>query len=141
MEKWTEIRRRVLVDRQSKRSVCRELNIRWDTLTKILGHTEPPGTRRLVDGEEGVVELAVTDATTIQLAGQPVMAVDVNLDHEGEPGGDADVHGAELAVQEVEIEAQAFAAGGDQGWSAHPGNDLETAAGSPEPAPLCARAR
>ena len=37
MEKWAEIRRRVLVDGQSKRSVCREFDIHWDTLQKILG--------------------------------------------------------------------------------------------------------
>jgi transposase len=46
MEKWAEIRRRVLVDGQSKRSVCREFDIHWDTLRKILGHAEPPGYRR-----------------------------------------------------------------------------------------------
>jgi transposase len=46
MEKWAEIRRRVLVDGQSKRSVCREFDIHWDTLQKILGHPQPPGYRR-----------------------------------------------------------------------------------------------
>src|ERR1044071_1891703 len=46
MEIWTEIRRRVLVDGQSKRSVCREFEIHWDTLAKILSHHEPPGYRR-----------------------------------------------------------------------------------------------
>jgi hypothetical protein len=46
MDKWTEIRRRVLVDQQSKRSVCREFSIHWDTLTKILEHGEPPGYRQ-----------------------------------------------------------------------------------------------
>jgi transposase len=46
MENWTEIRRRVLVDGQSKRSVCREFDIHWDTLQKILDHPEPPGYRR-----------------------------------------------------------------------------------------------
>lgn len=46
MEQWTEIRRRVLVDQQSKRSVCQEFNLHWDTLTKILEHAEPPGYRR-----------------------------------------------------------------------------------------------
>jgi transposase len=46
MDKWTEIRRRVLVDGQSKRSVCQEFDIHWDTLTKILGHSEPPGYRQ-----------------------------------------------------------------------------------------------
>ena len=47
MENWAEIRRRVLVDGQSKRSVCREFNIHWDTLQKILHHSEPPGYRRV----------------------------------------------------------------------------------------------
>jgi transposase len=46
MEKWAQIRRRVLVDGQSKRSVCREFDIHWDTLQKILSHAEPPGYRR-----------------------------------------------------------------------------------------------
>lgn len=46
MNKWTEIRRRVLVDGQSKRSVCQEFDIHWDTLTKILKHSEPPGYRQ-----------------------------------------------------------------------------------------------
>jgi transposase len=46
MENWAEIRRRVLVDGQSKRSVCREFDIHWDTLQKILSHSEPPGYRR-----------------------------------------------------------------------------------------------
>jgi transposase len=48
MENWAEIRRRVLVDGQSKRSVCREFDIHWDTLQKILDHPEPPGYRRTV---------------------------------------------------------------------------------------------
>ena len=43
MENWAEIRRRVLVDGLSKRSACREFDIHWDTLQKILNHPEPPG--------------------------------------------------------------------------------------------------
>lgn len=46
MENWTEIRRRVLVDGSSKRSVCREFEIHWDTLQKVLGNSEPPGYRQ-----------------------------------------------------------------------------------------------
>ena len=46
MENWAEIRRRVLGDGQSKRSVCREFEIHWDTLQKILDHPEPPGYHR-----------------------------------------------------------------------------------------------
>jgi transposase len=46
MEKWAEIRRLVWGERRSKRSVCREFNIHWDTLQKILEHAEPPGYRQ-----------------------------------------------------------------------------------------------
>jgi transposase len=46
MENWAEIRRRVLVDGLSKRAACRQYNVHWDTLTKILEHAEPPGYRR-----------------------------------------------------------------------------------------------
>ncbi len=46
MEQWTEIRRRVLVNKQSKRIVCQEFNLHWDTLRKMLEHAEPPGYRR-----------------------------------------------------------------------------------------------
>ena len=46
MQEWTEIRRRVLVEGASKRSVCREFGIVHKTLQKILAHTEPPGYRR-----------------------------------------------------------------------------------------------
>ena len=46
MENWAEIRRRVLVDGLSKRAACREYDLHWDTLTKILSHPEPPAFRR-----------------------------------------------------------------------------------------------
>jgi transposase len=46
MDNWAEIRRRVLVDGLSKRAACRQYDIHWDTLTKILEHPEPPGYRR-----------------------------------------------------------------------------------------------
>jgi len=46
MEKWVEIRRRVLNGEISKRAACSEYGIHWETLEKILTHTEPPGYRR-----------------------------------------------------------------------------------------------
>jgi transposase len=46
MDNWTEIRRRVLVDGQSMRSVQREFHLHWKTLRKILDHPEPPGYRQ-----------------------------------------------------------------------------------------------
>ena len=46
MEKWAEIRFRVLNDEISKRASCAEYEIHWETLQKILTHSEPPGYRR-----------------------------------------------------------------------------------------------
>ncbi len=43
MEKWVEIRRRVLCKEISKRQACRDYNVPWRTLTRILEHVEPPG--------------------------------------------------------------------------------------------------
>ncbi len=45
MDKGAEIRRLVLAEGRSKRSVCRQFGIHWDTLRKILDHSEPPGYR------------------------------------------------------------------------------------------------
>jgi transposase len=45
MELWTEIRRKVLVEGVSKREICRDYQLGWWTLEKILEHTEPPGYR------------------------------------------------------------------------------------------------
>jgi transposase len=43
MKKWIEIRRRVLHHEISKRHACREYNVSWRTLKRILEHEEPPG--------------------------------------------------------------------------------------------------
>jgi len=45
MQEWTDIRRKVLTERASKRSVCDEYRIGWRILEKILTNTEPPGYR------------------------------------------------------------------------------------------------
>ena len=45
-EQWKDIRHRVLVKHESKRSVQLLYNIHWDTLQKILEHPEPPGHRQ-----------------------------------------------------------------------------------------------
>ena len=45
MEQWASIRRRVLVDGESKRQILRETGMHWTTLEKILSHSEPPGYR------------------------------------------------------------------------------------------------
>ena len=46
MEDWTEIRRRVLVEGVSRRQILRETGMHWQTLRKMLKHSEPPGYRQ-----------------------------------------------------------------------------------------------
>jgi transposase len=46
MEFWTEVRRRVLTGELSKRAACREYELSWHTLAKILVYEEPPGYRQ-----------------------------------------------------------------------------------------------
>ena len=43
LEKWVEIRRRVLTRELSKRAACQEYQIEWRTLQRILKHEEPAG--------------------------------------------------------------------------------------------------
>lgn len=46
MEQWAEIRRQVLVAGVSRRQILRETGRHWQTLRKILAHSEPPGYRQ-----------------------------------------------------------------------------------------------
>ena len=46
MKMWRDIRRRVQVEGESKRQICREYGIHFLTLQKILDHPEPPGYRQ-----------------------------------------------------------------------------------------------
>ena len=46
MDQWLEIRRRVLVEGVSRRQICRETGMHWQTLEKILSYSIPPGYRR-----------------------------------------------------------------------------------------------
>lgn len=55
MEKWKEVRCRVLTGELSKRAACREYGINWRVLAKMLAHAEPPGYRRKVQREKPVV--------------------------------------------------------------------------------------
>lgn len=45
MDRWTQIRKKVLVEGVSKRQVMEEEGIHWETLQKILAHSQPPGYR------------------------------------------------------------------------------------------------
>ena len=52
MEMWRDIRRRVIVDGESKRRICREYGIHFKTLQKILANTTPPGYRQTKQREK-----------------------------------------------------------------------------------------
>ena len=43
MDRWVEIRRRVLTKELSKRAACEEYDLAWRTLQRILKHEEPAG--------------------------------------------------------------------------------------------------
>ena len=43
MQVWTEIRRRVLVEKVPKRQICQEYQISHHTLEKMLQNVEPTG--------------------------------------------------------------------------------------------------
>jgi transposase len=45
MDRWTKIRLEVLRGERSKREILRREGIHWETLKKILEHSEPPGYR------------------------------------------------------------------------------------------------
>lgn len=47
MEQWARVRRKVLIEQRSKRSVMSEEGLHWETLQKILSHSRPPGYRRV----------------------------------------------------------------------------------------------
>ena len=43
MDQWVEIRRRVLTKEVSMRGACKEYDLEWRTLRRILKHEEPVG--------------------------------------------------------------------------------------------------
>ena len=58
--------------------------------------------------QEAVVALPIAQAGGVELAGQPLAAVDRNVDREREPGLQAEVHEPELAVLQIEVVVQAL---------------------------------
>jgi transposase len=54
MEQWARVRRKVLVEKQSKRSVMLEEGLHWETLQKMLSHPQPPDYERNVNPERKI---------------------------------------------------------------------------------------
>jgi hypothetical protein len=80
-------------------------NLRFDSPDKLVGETL--SALGVLDGNEDVFDLSVVDSMLVHLPGEQVMKIDVDLDHEGEPGLDSDMHKAELPVEVIEVEAKA----------------------------------
>ena len=102
MEKWAEIRRLIKVEGRSKRSVCRQFGIHWDTLVKILEHTEPPGyrqaqpraKRKIEPFLEIIDEILKGDKTVHRKQHHTARRIFDRLKHEyGYPGGYTSVKG------------------------------------------------
>jgi hypothetical protein len=80
------------------------------------GHVvcEPLCARGALQRHEGVVDTLVCEVVAVHLVGEPVVAVEVDLDLEGEPGLDLHVHQTELTVEEIETEVEARSLSGDE---------------------------
>ena len=59
--------------------------------------------------QKGVLLLLIRETRLIQLFGQPMSAVEANIDLEGKPGLQTQVHEAELGMLEIEIKMAALA--------------------------------
>ena len=54
------------------------------------------------------------DAVLIQLASEPVVTVEIDLNRKGEPGRDSQMHETEFGIYEIEVQAQTLTPGTDQ---------------------------
>jgi hypothetical protein len=55
MERWSEVRRRVLTGALTKRAARQEYHLHWDTLTSLLENEEPLGYRRRKERQKPVL--------------------------------------------------------------------------------------
>ena len=66
----------------------------------------------IIDVGEDVVDLGVADAVFGEFDREPLMGIEIDLDHHREPGLNLDVNETEPRVHEVEIQEQTLAPGG-----------------------------
>jgi hypothetical protein len=89
---------------------------------------EPLSTPGIFEPEEGVLQFPVAEPAVVELAGEPLVAVDVDLDGERAPGLQADMEEAEVRIEEVEVEEEALPPRGTDRWAAAPVGEAKTAA-------------
>lgn len=79
-------------------------------------------------GCEGIVDLGIGDLMAVQLAREPFVTVDIDLDGKRKPGLNADMDQSEFAVHEVKAEEVAFAPSMGETRALRAGNDSESGA-------------
>ena len=62
------------------------------------------GLVEVVDIDKSVVGLDEADALLVELAGEPFVAIDLDLGGERKHGLDADIHQTEVGIEEIEVE-------------------------------------
>src|SRR5512135_524019 len=85
---------------------------------QLLEQTEPVGVplrvqsglrpSGILDPDQTVIPLAVTQAPALQLARQPPATVETNIDAEGEPALQPKVAAAPLRMQQIKVEVRAL---------------------------------
>ena len=88
-------------------------------LSQLLAQTDPVGAKlgvgqvlgllKIFQPGKPVIGLAVAQPLLIHLTGQPVMAVEADVDEKGEPSLQAQVQQSKALVLDVEVQVQAFA--------------------------------
>jgi hypothetical protein len=88
-------------------------------LTQLLAQTYPVGAQlsigqilglvKIFQPGKAIIGLAVTQAFLIHLTGQPVMAVEADVDEKGKPSLQPQVQQSKPSVLNVEVKVQAFA--------------------------------
>jgi hypothetical protein len=69
---------------------------------------EPLCFLHIIDFEKAIVTFSIADSCTVEAMGQPFPAVKADLDSQREPSLQSDMHEAEFAVQEIEVQVQAL---------------------------------
>ena len=83
----------------------------WALRDEAVSAEEPKSLRAQDVGEprEAVISPLVRDVLAVECLGQPLASVEADLDVEGEPGLEPDVHEAEPRVKVVVVEVEALA--------------------------------
>ena len=112
MQWWTKIRLEVLRGETSKREILRREGIHWETLKKILAHSEPPGYRikkprdkpKIGPYLERITEIINTDKSLPKKQRHTAKRIYERIRQEGYQGGYTQVKEAVRQIRRVKRE-------------------------------------